>query len=101
RHTRSKRDWSSDVCSSDLTISITESGNMDGFKGKTPANFVAYQSMVSKSLDNLSKEEGWIRINVANYTEEEVTKKVLNSLTVKMKGIYYGDWTKYKKNMGW
>ncbi|HEX6593699.1 MAG TPA: adenylyl-sulfate kinase [Bacillota bacterium] len=69
------------------TISITESGNMDGFKGKTPANFVAYQSMVSKSLDNLSKEEGWIRINVANYTEEEVTKKVLNSLTVKMKGI--------------
>src|SRR5699024_6398612 len=67
--------------------SITEYGNMDGFKGKTPANFVAYQSMVSKSLDNLSKEEGWIRINVANYTEEEVTKKVLNSLTVKMKGI--------------
>lgn len=64
---------------------------MDGFKGKTPANFVAYQSMVSKSLESLSNEEGWIRINVENYTEDEVTKKVLNSLTSKkdavMKGI--------------
>src|SRR5699024_399323 len=26
RHTRSKRDWSSDVCSSDLTLTNTESG---------------------------------------------------------------------------
>src|SRR5207249_9343713 len=24
RHTRSKRDWSSDVCSSDLTLALTE-----------------------------------------------------------------------------
>src|SRR5699024_11850169 len=29
RHTRSKRDWSSDVCSSDLLIGICQSGSIE------------------------------------------------------------------------
>src|SRR5699024_11848582 len=31
RHTRSKRDWSSDVCSSDLNIGLFHYTNMDEF----------------------------------------------------------------------
>src|SRR5699024_12134540 len=37
RHTRSKRDWSSDVCSSDLKIKITAKGSRGGY-----GNFYTY-----------------------------------------------------------
>src|SRR5699024_12229584 len=32
RHTRSKRDWSSDVCSSDLNLIVSQSLNENGFQ---------------------------------------------------------------------
>src|SRR5699024_7455163 len=51
RHTRSKRDWSSDVCSSDLKVS----GKMLGF-GKKKAKDNATEPM--QTVDELDDKEG-------------------------------------------
>src|SRR5699024_374034 len=50
RHTRSKRDWSSDVCSSDL---VQISGKMNGIRGPTNENeFDFRQYMAGKKVFN-------------------------------------------------
>src|SRR5699024_11564096 len=45
RHTRSKRDWSSDVCSSDLLLQRVQKGVMPYFEcGKCPAPWILRKS---------------------------------------------------------
>src|SRR5699024_11903204 len=49
RHTRSKRDWSSDVCSSDLTHRIRFTGRrmaMSGFIRRYASNYAAVAGLV-------------------------------------------------------
>src|SRR5207247_7893573 len=42
RHTRSTRDWSSDVCSSDLELAAKKDGTILGLRVRTVANVGAY-----------------------------------------------------------
>src|SRR5699024_12185305 len=45
RHTRSKRDWSSDVCSSDLHVVTGKEGLDDGGTGGGRADTVPFQTV--------------------------------------------------------
>src|SRR5690606_1272341 len=62
RHTRFSRDWSTDVCSSDLTDSIVE--GHDGMDGK--ARYDAIEAR-SKALVAECEAPGGLRCNVYNF----------------------------------
>src|SRR5699024_11805694 len=47
RHTRSKRDWSSDVCSSDLLFELTKPGVLENVIIKTQHNCMSDQRVYS------------------------------------------------------
>src|SRR5699024_11580572 len=77
RHTRSKRDWSSDVCSSDLAVSrllktrqvreakeLREVTPADSFKNKIE-QLIAYQEEKGYIIDMDEDEEG--NIQIINY----------------------------------
>src|SRR5699024_7012064 len=76
RHTRSKRDWSSDVCSSDLSdilnLTITTETGLD------------YESIKAEAMDVLS-EEGFT-------TSEELSSKtyITENTELKMMIILFG-----------
>src|SRR5699024_12202021 len=65
RHTRSKRDWSSDVCSSDLITYWTEEYKVDGFRfdmmGDHDAETIqiAYDEASALNPNILMIGEGW------------------------------------------
>src|SRR5699024_11499022 len=67
RHTRSKRDWSSDVCSSDLrTISIILSGKRVSFLWMT-----WLQHLLLYRRDTLLELERWSEAHVNYWRSEE------------------------------
>src|SRR5699024_11304508 len=53
RHTRSKRDWSSDVCSSDLALPIVEKDE----EALVTASFVG-DMMFGRYVENITKQHG-------------------------------------------
>src|SRR5699024_11294793 len=75
RHTRSKRDWSSDVCSSDLEIEL--SNNFEYILNRLSANFTTYElaeftairSTYAKTMYRLLKQ--WRTIGKKEFKIEE------------------------------
>src|SRR5207249_9705637 len=60
RHTRSKRDWSSDVCSSDLDLSLAvPAGTVYGFIGPNGSGKTTTLRMIMRILH---PEQGVIRV---------------------------------------
>src|SRR5699024_11498772 len=66
RHTRSKRDWSSDVCSSDLMQDLTKESKkisplhlMEDFKSKNIVNDIGGLSYLTKLFDMSPTSSNW------------------------------------------
>src|SRR5699024_11407069 len=66
-HTRSKRDWSSDVCSSDLSFTI-EDGEIMGMIGQNGAGKTTTFRLI---LDFLSPDNGHVLWNGKPLTKNE------------------------------
>src|SRR5207249_6428727 len=64
-HTRSKRDWSSDVCSSDLydarkILNGGDTAATDYFKSKTTGELtIAFRPIVERSMDKFTVTQQW------------------------------------------
>src|SRR5699024_11398530 len=73
RHTRSKRDWSSDVCSSDLNLQVEIGNNSTGIKGQV----VALNTLVNGTNPNGStvEERGLTNSIKARSEERRVGKE--------------------------
>src|SRR5699024_11395732 len=89
RHTRSKRDWSSDVCSSDLDLKVprTRSGEFstDVFEKYERCDQALILSMLEMVVNGVSTRK------IANITKrlygETVSKSTVSKLTEKLNPI--------------
>src|SRR5699024_11873058 len=77
RHTRSKRDWSSDVCSSDLVKIWIEDEYVRAVRGgigeaKTGGNYVASLKSQVKAHDEGYSQVLWLDGVERKYIEEEI-----------------------------
>src|SRR5699024_11654160 len=72
RHTRSKRDWSSDVCSSDLLDNVEN--------GETILQILSNNTQIRAVVSevNLEKIESGDTVNIIKDDENEVTGEVNN-----------------------
>src|SRR5699024_11654609 len=74
RHTRSKRDWSSDVCSSDLNLITIFGGIYLTLKWQKDPEYLA---LVEDLLDNEMVQK------LEMYKHHHVTNRLLHSLSVR------------------
>src|SRR5207249_8365913 len=58
RHTRSKRDWSSDVCSSDLLWAVVNTSNGTGIAARIPGLDIAGKTGTAQTIANSKSEKG-------------------------------------------
>src|SRR6266513_3749759 len=85
RHTRSKRDWSSDVCSSDLipendpaTCDVIAAGRTIGiFQIESPAMRGLLRTMKARTLEQVAQALALIRPGAAEYGSKELFVKRL------------------------
>src|SRR5699024_11479731 len=83
RHTRSKRDWSSDVCSSDLRSKRPGTENLIGAVGFHKAAQIA----VEQRSANVEKYQGFKDLFLSVLKEKEVQFEVNGALDLQLPNI--------------
>src|SRR5271163_3731404 len=87
RHTISDRDWSSDVCSSDLPNEKIFNSTAPGQSNFTPENTWNYQIGTSRQLDNLVISADAYYIDFSNFYETKTFGGV--SGPISLGGVHY------------
>src|SRR5699024_11819551 len=77
RHTRSKRDWSSDVCSSDLTV------NFRIFDLNITHNFLVWRKKEYEVVYDLLTEQGEIGFSIDQQIKIKTTSRKSGSVIIK------------------
>ncbi|MBD3861250.1 MULTISPECIES: dTMP kinase [Bacillus] len=67
--------------------SITETGNMDGYSGRTQDNYIKYQNEVRNVLKKMSEDHNWIVVPVEDESEEEIADKVYKIIKSKLRSV--------------
>ncbi|NEJ25999.1 hypothetical protein GR247_39035 [Rhizobium leguminosarum] len=58
----------------------SECGNLDGLRGQTAENFIAYQSRVRQSYLGLARRHNWFVVDAGGLSADEVAAHVVNSI---------------------
>jgi dTMP kinase len=62
-------------------FTYTESGNMDGWRGRTTQNFLEYQRLLREEVIKLRNQNNWTMIRVDHLTIDEVVNTVADNIT--------------------
>src|SRR5205807_3519701 len=76
RHTRLQGDWSSDVCSSDLELQLTNSGMVDNATAPRVGKLVGARRLIVGAVNQLPNGDIEVNAHVADVVTTGVTQVV-------------------------